>query len=51
MAKLTVTGWLLAADKVAVKRALMVPLLPSVTVTSLIVKLGTASSLRIVPKP
>ena len=51
VAKLTVTVWLLAPDRLTVKTALVVPLLPSVTVTSLMLKLGGASSLRMVPKP
>jgi len=45
------TGWLLAPAKVTVKMASTVPELPSVTLTSLILKAGVASSLRIVPEP
>ena len=41
----------LAALRVTVKTALTVPALPSVTVTSLIARLGSGSSLTMVPTP
>ena len=51
MAKLTVTVCALAADRVTVNTALTVPAFPSVTVTLLIERVGSASSLLIVPTP
>src|SRR4029450_11170543 len=48
-AKLTVTAWLLGADRLTVNRAVRWPLLPSTSVTSSIARRD--SSLRIVPNP
>ncbi len=43
------TAWLLAAERRTVKVALTVPVFGSVTVTSLMDRVGTASSFVIVP--
>ncbi|MCY1524798.1 hypothetical protein D9M68_597490 [compost metagenome] len=48
---MTLTVWPLAALRVTVKTALVVPLLPSTTVTSLMDRLGNGSSLTMVPCP
>ena len=48
---MTVVVRLLAADCVTVKTAVVVPVLPSVTVTLLIDRVSTPSSFTIVPRP
>ena len=51
VAQSNVTALPLAADRVTVKVAVVVPALPSVTVTSLTDRVGAASSSVIVPRP
>ena len=51
VAQSTVTAWPLAAERVTVNVAVVVPALPSVTVTSSTDRVGGASSSVIVPSP
>ncbi|WP_425480532.1 hypothetical protein [Xanthomonas vesicatoria] len=48
---MTVTVWPLAVLRLTVKVAVVVPLLPSITLTSSIDSAGAVSSLTIVPRP